>query len=76
MPTPTVIQAVRLWETAAEPDPSVKIPALRQGLAAITAAVARGISVNITLIFSLDRYRAVIKAHQSRLWIPPRAAVV
>ncbi|MBK3640056.1 transaldolase [Streptomyces sp. MBT33] len=63
----TVTQAVKLWETVAEPNLFVKIPATREGLAAITAAIARGISVNVTLIFSLDRYRKVMDAYQTGL---------
>ncbi|MFD4787705.1 transaldolase [Streptomyces sp. NPDC058459] len=63
----TATQAVELWETVAEPNLFVKIPATSEGLAAITAAIARGISVNVTLIFSLDRYRKVMDAYQSGL---------
>ncbi len=63
----TAVQAVRLWETVGEPNLFVKIPATREGLAAITGAVARGISVNVTLIFSLERYREVMDAYQTGL---------
>ncbi|MGW0801268.1 transaldolase, partial [Streptomyces sp. NPDC002692] len=63
----TTTQAVRLWETVAEPNLFVKIPATREGLAAITASIARGISVNVTLIFSLARYREVMDAYQTGL---------
>ncbi|MFD4540146.1 transaldolase [Streptomyces bauhiniae] len=63
----TATQAVKLWETVAEPNLFVKIPATSEGLAAITAAIARGISINVTLIFSLDRYRKVMDAYQSGL---------
>ncbi|MFC9292142.1 transaldolase family protein, partial [Streptomyces sp. NPDC057052] len=56
----TIAQAVKLWETVAEPNLFVKIPATREGLAAVTAAISRGISVNVTLIFSLERYRDVM----------------
>ena len=45
----------------------IKIPATLEGLEAITATLAEGISVNVTLIFSLERYRAVINAFQSGL---------
>ena len=41
----------------------IKIPATKPGLPAITASIAEGISVNVTLIFSLDRYRGVIDAY-------------
>ena len=45
----------------------IKIPATLEGLPAITAAIAEGISVNVTLIFSLERYRAVMNAYLSGL---------
>jgi transaldolase len=45
----------------------VKIPATREGLTAITQAISEGISVNVTLIFSLDRYRAVMDAYLNGL---------
>jgi transaldolase len=63
----TFTQAVKLWEAVGEPNLFVKIPATGEGLAAITAATARGISVNVTLIFSLDRYRKVMDAYQTGL---------
>ncbi|MFD9396578.1 transaldolase [Streptomyces sp. NPDC060000] len=63
----TIDQARKLWKTIDRPNLFVKIPATREGLAAITAVVALGISVNVTLIFSLDRYRAVMDAYQSGL---------
>ncbi|MFE2376582.1 transaldolase [Streptomyces sp. NPDC059398] len=59
----TIDQARKLWEAVDEPNLLVKIPATQEGLAAITAVVAQGISVNVTLIFSLDRYRAVMDAY-------------
>jgi transaldolase len=54
--------AVRLWETVGRPNVMIKIPATVEGLPAITATLAKGISVNVTLIFSIDRYRAVMDA--------------
>lgn len=59
----TITQAKELWETVDRPNVLIKIPATVEGLAAITSATAAGISVNVTLIFSLDRYEAVIKAY-------------
>ncbi|MGD7787124.1 transaldolase [Propionibacteriaceae bacterium Y1700] len=59
----TITQAKELWETVDRSNVLIKIPATVEGLAAITAATAAGISVNVTLIFSLDRYEAVIKAY-------------
>lgn len=63
----TTAQARELWQTVDRPNLLVKIPATRKGLKAITAVIAEGISVNVTLIFSLDRYRDVMDAHQSGL---------
>lgn len=59
----TVAQAVDLWKAVDRPNLLVKIPATEQGLPAITRALAEGISVNVTLIFSVERYRAVMAAY-------------
>lgn len=59
----TVQAAQMLWETVDRPNVMIKIPATPEGLPAITAAIGAGISVNVTLIFSLDRYRAVAQAY-------------
>ncbi|MBC7292390.1 MAG: transaldolase [Actinotalea sp.] len=61
--TATLEAARRLWATVDRPNLFIKIPATVEGLPAITAAVAEGISVNVTLIFSLERYRAVVDAY-------------
>lgn len=61
-PELTEATAVRLWETIDRPNVMIKIPATLPGLPAITATLAKGISVNVTLIFSIDRYRAVMDA--------------
>jgi transaldolase len=58
----TVATARRLWATVGRPNVMIKIPATVEGLPAITAALADGISVNVTLIFSIERYRAVMDA--------------
>ena len=58
----TVAEARALWWPVDRPNLFVKIPAARQGLAAITACLAEGISINVTLIFSLARYDEVIEA--------------
>lgn len=63
----TVQQAAALWATVDRPNVLVKIPATLAGLPAITATIASGISVNVTLIFSLDRYRAVVDAYLTGL---------
>ena len=59
--------AERLWSTVDRPNLFIKIPATEKGLSAITAAIAQGISVNVTLIFSLQRYSAVIDAYLTGL---------
>jgi transaldolase len=59
----TATQAAELWARLDRPNAFIKIPATQEGLPAITAAIAAGISVNVTLIFSLERYRAVIAAY-------------
>jgi transaldolase len=56
----TVAQAKELWDTVDRPNVFIKIPATVEGLPAITAVLAEGISVNVTLIFSLERYAAVL----------------
>lgn len=58
----TVATARRLWSTVDRPNVLIKIPATVEGLDAITRVLADGISVNVTLIFSLERYRAVLDA--------------
>jgi len=63
----TIAQAKRLWQTVDKPNVMIKIPATIEGLEAITAATAAGISVNVTLIFSLERHRAVIEAYLAGL---------
>jgi transaldolase len=59
----TIAQAKQLWGAVDRPNIHVKIPATKAGLPAITAVLAEGISVNVTLIFSLDRYAEVIDAY-------------
>jgi transaldolase len=61
----TVEQAKRLWSIINQPNLMIKIPATRAGLPAITEVIAAGISVNVTLIFSLTRYAEVIDAYQA-----------
>jgi transaldolase len=61
----TVAQAKRLWSIIDQPNLMIKIPATKAGLPAITEVIAAGISVNVTLIFSLTRYAEVIDAYQA-----------
>ncbi|WP_456789016.1 transaldolase [Cellulomonas sp. P5_C5] len=63
----TIASAKSLWSTVDRPNVFIKIPATREGLPAITAVLAEGISVNVTLIFSLERYGEVLDAFQSGL---------
>jgi len=63
----TIDQAVKLAAKVGRPNALIKIPATVEGLEAITAVIAQGISVNVTLIFSLERYRAVINAYLTGL---------
>jgi transaldolase len=58
----TVAEAKALWWLVDRPNLFIKIPATLAGLPAITETLARGISVNVTLIFSLERYGQVIDA--------------
>ncbi|SNT62490.1 transaldolase [Asanoa hainanensis] len=59
----TIAEAKGLWWLIDRPNAFIKIPATEEGLPAITAALAAGISVNVTLIFSLDRYSQVMDAY-------------
>ena len=63
----TVASAKQLWSKIDRPNLLVKIPATKAGLPAITEAIASGISVNVTLIFSLERYAEVIDAYLTGL---------
>lgn len=63
----TITQAQQLWKKVGRPNAMIKIPATLEGLEAITETIAAGISVNVTLIFSLDRHRAVIDAYLAGL---------
>ncbi|GEK81278.1 transaldolase [Agrococcus baldri] len=63
----TIAQAKSLHERVARENVLIKIPATKEGLEAIAATTAAGISVNVTLIFSLDRYRDVINAYLTGL---------
>ncbi|MEU1399869.1 transaldolase [Micromonospora zamorensis] len=58
----TVAEAKALWWLVDRPNLFIKIPATEEGLSAITDTLAEGISVNVTLIFGLDRYSAVMEA--------------
>ena len=59
----TIAQARELWAKVDRPNAMIKIPATAEGLESISEVVGSGISVNVTLIFSLTRYRQVINAY-------------
>jgi transaldolase len=59
----TAQQAIDLWKTVDRPNLFIKIPATEEGIPAITSTLAEGISVNVTLIFSVERHRAVMDAY-------------
>ncbi len=59
----TVAEAKKLWAKVDRPNALIKIPATKAGIPAITVTLAAGIPVNVTLIFSLDRYADVIDAY-------------
>jgi transaldolase len=63
----TIDSAKALWAAVDRPNALIKIPATLEGLPAITAAIAEGISVNVTLIFSVERHRAVMDAYMAGL---------
>ncbi|HEX4558950.1 MAG TPA: transaldolase, partial [Mycobacterium sp.] len=63
----TIAQAVELWKIVDRPNLFIKIPATKAGLPAITAVLAEGISVNVTLIFSVERHREVMDAYLAGL---------
>ncbi|MDG3015924.1 transaldolase [Speluncibacter jeojiensis] len=63
----TIAQAVDLWKIVDRPNLLIKIPGTKAGLPAIAKAIGEGISVNVTLIFSVDRHREVIDAYLTGL---------
>ncbi len=63
----TIIEARRLWASLGRANAMIKIPGTRAGLPAITECIAAGINVNVTLLFSVERYREVIGAYLAGL---------
>lgn len=63
----SVAEALHLWKTIQRPNLMVKIPATAEGIPAIAECIAAGVNVNITLIFSRDRYEQVMEAYLSGL---------
>jgi len=63
----TLSEARRFWNAVARPNLMIKIPATPAGIPAIEKALTEGININITLIFSLDSYKAVTEAYLNAL---------
>jgi transaldolase len=63
----TIDEGRRLWKALGKPNALIKVPATDEGLVAIRELIGDGISVNVTLIFGLSRYRQVIDAYLSGL---------
>ena len=63
----TIAAAKRLFETVDRPNAMIKIPATAAGIPAIRNTIAAGINVNVTLIFSLESYEAVVEAYLAGL---------
>ena len=59
----TIDEARRLWQALDRPNVMIKVPATIEGLPAVTQLISEGINVNVTLIFGLTRYHAVMKAY-------------
>jgi transaldolase/glucose-6-phosphate isomerase len=59
----TVAQAKHLWQTVDRPNLMIKIPATKAGIPAVRQVIASGINVNVTLIFSIERYKEVMDAY-------------
>jgi transaldolase len=63
----TIAQALELWDRLARPNVMIKVPATEAGVPAIEELTARGININVTLLFSLERYEQVIDAYLAGL---------
>jgi transaldolase len=66
-PRATVEQALDLWSRLARPNVMIKVPATARGVSAIEELTARGVNVNVTLLFSVARYEQVIDAYLAGL---------
>jgi transaldolase len=63
----TVAEARRLWTALGKPNVMIKVPATHEGLIAVRELLAEGINVNVTLLFSVSRYREVLEAYWAGL---------
>ncbi|MBV8880026.1 MAG: transaldolase, partial [Planctomycetaceae bacterium] len=63
----TLVEARHLWKALNRPNVMIKIPGTKAGLVAIRKALTEGININITLLFAVDRYEAVLEAYVAAL---------
>jgi transaldolase len=63
----SIAEARRLWKICNRPNVMIKIPATREGVPAIQQCLSEGININITLLFSVERYREVMDAYLAAL---------
>lgn len=63
----TVAEGLRLWQAFNRPNAMIKVPGTRAGLPAITELIAAGVNINVTLLFSVERYREVVDAYLTGL---------
>ena len=63
----TVAEGLRLWRAFNRPNAMIKVPGTEAGLPAITELIAAGVNINVTLLFSVERYRAVVDAYLTGL---------
>src|SRR5688572_18588043 len=63
----TVAEGLRLWRAFNRPNALIKVPGTDAGLPAITELIAAGVNINVTLLFSVERYRMVVDAYMTGL---------
>ena len=63
----TIVEARRLWRALDRPNVFIKVPATAEGVPAIQQLISEGISVNVTLLFGLPRYRQIVEAYLAGL---------
>ena len=59
----TIEEARRLWKSVSRPNVMIKVPGTREGIPAITQLLSEGVNINVTLLFSVDRYRDITDAY-------------
>lgn len=63
----TIAEGLRLWRAFDRPNAMIKVPGTEAGLPAVTELIAAGVNINVTLLFSVERYREVVGAYLSGL---------